>query len=93
MDKKSNDKKFEIIIGIVVVIFIFGMMKFVLNRDDKQSDNYINKTDYDEIFDEYSIIKQESIPSIKASIDVRLNKEFKKTSIEKLAKKLKNELN
>jgi len=93
MNKKNNDKKFEIIIGIVVAIFIIVMITFVLNRDDGRTDNYSSNTHYDEIFKEYSIIKQESIPSIKASIDVRLNKEFNKSSIEKLALKLKNDLN
>jgi len=92
MDKKNNDKKFDIIIGSVVAVFIIGMITFVLNRNDSQSDNYSSKTDYDEILNEYSIIKKESIPSIKASIDVRLNREFNKTSIEKLARKLKKDL-
>lgn len=92
MDKKNDDKKFEIIIGIVVAIFIIGMITFILNRNDRQTANYSSKADFDEIYNEYSIIKQESIPSIKASIDVRLNREFNKSSIEKLARKLKNDL-
>ncbi len=94
MGKRNNDKNFEIIVGIVVVAFIIGMLVFVSNRNDRQSDNYSysSKTNNDEIFNEYSIIKQELIPSIKASIDVRLNREFKKTSIEKLARKFKRDL-
>lgn len=92
MDKKNNDKKIEIIIGIVFAVFIIGMITFVLNRNDRKADNYSSKTDFDEILNEYSIIKQESLPSIKASLDIRLNREFNKSSIEKLAQKLKNDL-
>ena len=92
MDKKNNDKKNEIIIGIVVAIFIIGMITFVLNRNDRQTNNYSSKADYDEFFNAYSIIKQESMHSIKARIDVRLNRKFNKSSIEKLARKLKNDL-
>lgn len=51
-----------------------------------------SKLDKDEIFDEYSIIKKETIPYAKASYDIHLNKEFNKSSIEKLAHKLKNDL-
>lgn len=92
MEKKTNSGRIEITIGVVIGILIIVVGAILLKENDGQTDNIRTSSNYDEIFKEYSIIKKESIPSIKASIDVRLNKEFNKSSIEKLAIKLKNDL-
>ena len=73
------------------IFFVFII--YMANKNYKSFDNKNNSLKNIKLNDDYSIIKIETIPGIKASIDVRLKREFYKSEIEELAYILKNQLN
>ena len=87
-------KKFAIIITLTIFLISCDNSTMINEKlkENHQTENRIDTSEKLILNIEYSIIKVDKIPNEKYSIDIRLEKEYKKTELEEFAYYVKNEL-
>ena len=85
--KKNQQNK--IIIGIIGIIII-ALLGKEYYKENKNAKTEINGTSVEDFMD-FSIIREQKVYSEKLSLDIRLQQEYKKTTLEKFAHYIKHD--